>query len=106
MKAGALMALGESYASAGEHEKAIVYFERLYVAYGKFGELNARAYWLRALSLEELDLKREALETYEELVSRNDLSRFDEVGKAAPKIESLRRLFPVETPVTEEEVSL
>lgn len=106
MKAGALMALGESYASAGEHEKAIVYFERLYVAYGKFGELNARAYWLRALSLEELDLKREALETYEELVSRNDLSRFEEVKKATPKIESLRRLFPVVEPATEEEVSL
>lgn len=105
-KAEALMALGESYADAGEHEKAIVYFERLYVAYGKFAELNARAYWLRAQSLENLDLKREALETYEELVSRNDLSRFDEVEKATPKIDSLRRLFPAEKTPTEEEVSL
>lgn len=105
-KAEALMALGKSYAGAGEHSRAIVYFERLYVAYGKFGELNARAYWLRAHSLEKLDLKREALETYEELVSRNDLSRFDEVEKAKPEIESLRRLFPVKEVEEKEEVSL
>ncbi|MEX2580616.1 MAG: tetratricopeptide repeat protein [Verrucomicrobiales bacterium] len=105
-KAEALMALGESFAEAGEHGKAVVYFERLYVAYGKFGELNARAYWNRARSLEALDLKREALETYEELASRDDLRRFDEAGKAAPKIESLRRLFPDESPSGGEEVSL
>jgi tetratricopeptide (TPR) repeat protein len=78
------------------HEKAIVFFERVYVAYGKFGELNAKAYWSRGASLEKLDLNREALETYEELVSRPDLKSFEETGKASEKIARLRPLYPKE----------
>ena len=101
-KANALLQLGESYAGDGNHKKAIVYFERVYVAYGKFGELNARAYWNRGQSLEELDLKKEALETYEELVSRGDLARFEEVEKAGEKVAQLRRLFPKEEAIPED----
>lgn len=97
-KAKALYQLGESFAADGSHEKAIVFFERVYVAYGKFGELNAKAYWGRGRSLEKLDLKREALETYEELVSREELSKFEEAGKAGNEITRLRRLFPPEDP--------
>jgi tetratricopeptide (TPR) repeat protein len=97
-KAKALYQLGESFAADGSHEKAIVFFERVYVAYGKFGELNAKAYWGRGQSLEKLDLKREALETYEELVSREELSKFEEAGKAGNEIARLRRLFPPEEP--------
>ena len=81
-KAAALYELGESWADEGAHEKAIVFFERVYVAYGKFGELNAKAYWSRGASLEKLDLNREALETYEELVSRPDLKSFEETGQS------------------------
>ena len=76
------------------NEKAIVYFERLYVAYGKFGELNAKAYWGRGQSLEELDLGREALETYEECASREELADFAEVNEAKRRIEVLKREFP------------
>ena len=95
-KAAALYELGESWADDGAHQKAIVFYERVYVAYGKFSELNAKAYWNRGTSLEELDLKREALETYEELVSRPDLKSFEETGKANEKIARLRPLFPKE----------
>jgi tetratricopeptide (TPR) repeat protein len=102
-KADALMEIGELLVGDGEHEKAIVYFERVYVAYGKFGEVNARAYWERGQSLEALDLKKEALETYEELVARDDLSRFNEVALAEEKVTKLRRLFPPELIEIEEE---
>lgn len=93
-KAEVLLRLGQSYAAADNHEKAIVAFERLYVAYGKFGELNAKAYWGRGRSLEQLALGREALETYQELVAREELADFAEVGKAKRRIEGLQRDFP------------
>jgi len=104
LKAEALFALGESHVTSRDHEKAIVYFERLYVVYGKFAELNAKAYWLRGQSLEKLALGREALATYEELVSRDDLRRLPEVAKAEEKIVALRKEFPeeVQAPLTEE----
>ncbi len=93
-KAEALLRLGCSHASDNQHEKAIVCFERLYVAYGKFSELNAKAYWSRGQSLEELELGREALETYEELAAREELAEFPEVRNAGHRIEVLRREFP------------
>jgi tetratricopeptide (TPR) repeat protein len=96
VKARTLLRLGDSFAASDEHGKAVVYFERLYVAYGKFSELNARAYWKRGQSLERLKLDREALETYEELVAREDLARFEESKRAAERIASLRPRFPKE----------
>ena len=106
LKAEALLALGQSYVESREHQKAIVYFERLYVVYGKFTELNARAYWARGQSLEKLSLGREALATYEEMVARDDLRRRPEVLKAAEKIVALRREFPAEEAPVTKEVSL
>lgn len=93
-KAETIFELGQSYLSGGDAKKAIVYFERVYIAYGKFGELNAKAYWERGNALEKLDLKREALETYSELVSRDDLRRFEEAKKAGEKVARLEKLVP------------
>ncbi|MEM6915438.1 MAG: tetratricopeptide repeat protein, partial [Verrucomicrobiota bacterium] len=101
-KATAMIQLGDSFANSGDHNKAIVYYERIYVAYGKFTELNARAYWGRGQSLEELDLSREALETYEELASRQELEKFEETKNAELRIQALRRLYPEEETETEE----
>ncbi len=107
-KAEALFDLGQTCVEGGDLKRAIVYFERLYVAYGKFSELNAKAYWERANALENLDLNREALETYEELVSRADLARFEETKKAGEKIARLKTLAPplVEPVMEKEEVDL
>lgn len=106
IKAEALLRLGQSHVGSGDHTTAIVYFERLYVAYGKFGELNAKAYWARGQSLEKLKLDREALETYEELAGRDDLKRFEEAGKAANRIAALRRTLPAEPVGGEKEATL
>lgn len=105
-KAKTLYQLGETSAEEKQLKKALVYFERLYVAYGKFGELNAKAYWERGQILEELDLDREALQTYEELVSRDDLAKFDEAKKAPERIDRLRSTLPPEPERAEEEVAL
>jgi len=100
-KANTLFELGHSYAKSGDYTKAVVFYERIYVAYGKFGEVNAKAYWERGGALEKLDLQREALETYQELAAREDLKKFDEAKKAVKKIEELARIVPPE-PVREE----
>lgn len=106
IKAEALLRLGASHAGGGEHAKAVVYFERLYVAYGKFAELNAKAYWARGQSLEELKLEREALETYEELLAREELRRFDETKKAGERLAVLRERFPADPPTDGKEEPL
>ena len=95
-KARTLLELGNSFARSGDYRKAIVFYERIYVAYGKFGELNAKAYWERGNALEKLKLPRQALQTYRELAGRKDLSRFEEARKAGTKIEKLARLLPPE----------
>lgn len=98
VKAQALLRLGEMYAAERDHERAIVYYERIYVGYGKFGELNAKAYWGRGQSLEQLDLGREALETYEELVLRADLEEFPERALAQRRADELRTRYPDPVP--------
>ncbi len=95
-KARTLFDLGRSYAKAGDYKKAVVFYERIYVAYGKFGEINAKAYWERGAALEKLELQREALQTYQELAGREDLRRFDEAKKVAGKIERLAKMVPPE----------
>ncbi|MCB1235203.1 MAG: tetratricopeptide repeat protein [Verrucomicrobiae bacterium] len=93
-KAEALLALGETYAASREWKTSLPYFERVYVAYGKFGELNARAYQGRAQALERLGLNAEALEVYEELAARPDLRSFPQTGEARAgiaRLESFRR---------------
>jgi len=99
MKAKTLFELGMSHLASDEPKRAIVYFERVYVAYGKFSELNARAYWERARALEDLGLEREALETYRELVSREDLEGLEEVERAGEEIARLEPLVPDEPAV-------
>ncbi len=106
IKAEVLLRLGQSHVEDNDDKKAIVYFERLYVAYGKFGELNAKAYWARGQSLEKLKLDREALETYEELVNRDDLKRFEEADKAGKRIVALRRTLPPEPVEEKKEAAL
>ena len=93
-KAKALYDIGQILISEGETKKATAYFERVYVAYGKFGELNAKAYWARGEALEDLKMLPEALEVYQELASRDDLSRYDEFKKVGEKISRLEPLVP------------
>lgn len=101
VKAQALFELGESHLAAGEKKTALPYFERIYVAYGKFTDLNARAYARRAGTLEELGLPREALEVYRELAGRRDLASTDEARLAQEKVRQLESPAPAAEPATE-----
>jgi tetratricopeptide (TPR) repeat protein len=88
-KARALFAYGEVLMADGQTERAIAYFERIYVVYGKYLDLVAAAYWRRGQALEALSLNREALEVYRALAGREDLGDFEEFGLAKQRIEVL-----------------
>ena len=67
------------YKSAGEEKKALAYFERIYIGYGRYPDLVASAYWKRGQLLEKLGLPG-AAEVYTEMTNRPDLEVFEETG--------------------------
>lgn len=93
-KAEALMLLGDLFSKTADHQKAVAYYERLYVAYGKHRSLVARAYYQRGLSLEALNEPGKAFEVYRELQERRDLEEFPEHRLARQKVEELAAFAP------------
>ncbi len=88
-KAAALYAYGTMLADEGDDMTAIAYFERLYVAYGKYRDLVAKAYYARGQALERLKKQEEAREVYAELLGRDDLAEYEEVKEARLRMEKL-----------------
>ncbi|CAN5138218.1 hypothetical protein BH23VER1_BH23VER1_18780 [soil metagenome] len=88
-KAEALLRYAGILEQEKDLKKALAYYERVYVAYGKYQPLVAKAYLQRARLLEELDMKSEALEVYRELAGREDLAGFEQVAEAEGRIGSL-----------------
>ncbi len=88
-KADALYELGTLLAAGGDDMKAIAYFERLYLVYGKYRELVARAYYARGQSLERLQKKDAAIEVYAELIGREELAEFGESKEARSRLTTL-----------------
>ena len=86
-KARALVLSGQWMADS-DKKKALVYFERVYVAYGKFSKQVAQAYFKRGELLEGLGESAKAQELYAELVRRDELKPFPEYAKANSKLVS------------------
>ena len=80
--------LSGQWVADSDKKKALVYFERVYVAYGKFSEQVAQAYFKRAELLESIGELAKAQELYAELVSREELRPFPEYAKANSKLET------------------
>ena len=74
LRARTLLRLGDALAAGGEEMQAIVYYERVYITYGRFRDVVAEAYWKRGQLLEQLDRRDEAIEVYRELALRADLA--------------------------------
>ena len=81
-KAEALFRSAEILSAKGDKLKATAYFERVYVAYGKFRGMVAQSYLRRGELLEELGRSREAIEVYRALLQREDLGGMPEHGQA------------------------
>lgn len=88
-KADALFSAAEILASDGEELKATAYFERVYVAYGKYRDLVAKSYLRRGELLEKLDRRDAAVEVYRELAGREDLSDRGEPREARSRLRKM-----------------
>ncbi len=99
-KAEILSLLGEDYAAQGDYLKATAYFERVYVVYGKYKDLVAKAYYRRGEMIEKIGDKSSAYEVYAELVARNDLAEFKEYRLGRTKADQLKE-FARPKPETE-----
>ncbi|MFT5468557.1 MAG: tetratricopeptide (TPR) repeat protein [Verrucomicrobiales bacterium] len=102
-KARALLALGDLYVAQSDDQKAIAYYERIYLIYGKYRELVASAYWRRGQALERMSLNREAFEVYTEFAQRVDLDDTKEINGARARAAALETTLPPQTPIKEEE---
>ncbi len=89
-KAEALFRSAEILSAKGDKLKATAYFERVYVAYGKYRRMVAKSYLRRGELLEELDRLREAIEVYSALVQREELGDMPEYGQARRRLAELQ----------------
>ncbi len=85
-KAQALMAWGSALEDQRKLLPATAYYERVYLAYGKHGDLAAKAYLARGRALESLGRKGEAAEVYAELREREALQQYPEYAEAAERL--------------------
>ncbi len=95
-KAQALLALGDLLVEEKDDLKATAYYERLYVVYGRYRDLVAKAYMRRAQALERLKRDRDAFQVYEELATREDLRDFPAALDARKRADALKPTLPPE----------
>jgi TolA-binding protein len=85
-KAQALMSWGAVLEDQRKLLPATAYYERVYLAYGKHGDLAAQAYLARGRALESLGRKGEAAEVYTELRESEALQGYPEYAEAAERL--------------------
>ncbi len=85
----ALYKIGEIYLGRGDVKRAIPYFQRIYVMYGRWGDYVARAYWQSGQAFEKLEMKQEAANTYRELIGNEQLKGTAEYAQARERLDAL-----------------
>jgi TolA-binding protein len=89
MKAQALLALGELEMARNQPGRAVPYYQRIYILYGKWRDAVARAYLRSGEAFELLNDREAARKTYEELAKREDLAGLPETETAREKLEKM-----------------
>ena len=93
LKAQALLALGELEMQRNQPQKAIPYYQRIYILYGKWREAVAKAYLRSGEAFEQINDREAARKTYEELAASEDLAALPEAEQAR---ERLKKFAPPE----------
>ncbi len=88
-KAEALFRIGESYLKDGKPQRAIPYFQRIYVMHGRWREWVARAYLASGRAFEKIQDTTSARKTYQELGQNEDLSEMPETRQALERLNAL-----------------
>lgn len=87
--ARALCRIGEAQEALGQFEKAMPYYQRVYVMYGGHPDPAAKAYLASARIFERLKLWESARKTYEEFLGRDDLASHEEYALARERLQSI-----------------
>ncbi len=93
LKAQALLALGELEMQRNQPQKAIPYYQRIYILYGKWRDAVAKAYLRSGEAFEKIDDMEAARKTYEELANSEDLASLPEAEQAR---ERLKKFSPAQ----------
>ena len=93
LKAQALLALGELEMQRNQPQKAIPYYQRIYILYGKWRDAVAKAYLRSGEAFEKINDREAARKTYEELANSEDLAALPEAEQAR---ERLKKFGPAE----------
>jgi tetratricopeptide (TPR) repeat protein len=88
-KAEALLAMGNLMMKQKKFSLAVAYFQRVYVMYGRWRPLVARAYLLSGEAFEALDDRTSAVRTYQEMLNIKELAATPEGRTARKRLESL-----------------
>lgn len=85
----ALYQIGEIHLADGNPGKAIPYFQRIYVMYGRWTDFVSKAYLQSGLAFEKLNMREEARRTYEEFVQNTTLHSKPEYPKIRERLQAL-----------------
>jgi TolA-binding protein len=83
-----IYSLGEIEQKQGKLPEAIAYYQRVYVAYGRYLQWVAKAYINSAECFKKLGKNQEATNTYREMVHNDKLSAFPEYQIARKQLEA------------------
>lgn len=87
--AEALYRLGEIRLSQKDPKRALPYFQRIYVMYGRWTELVAKSYWQSGQAFEQLNMRQEALNTYKEFLGQEHLRQTPEFTLAEERLKTV-----------------
>lgn len=87
LKAQALLALGELEMARNQPQKAVPYYQRIYILYGKWRDTVAKAYLRSGEAFEQLNDREAARKTYEELANSEDLGSLPEAAVARERLQ-------------------
>jgi TolA-binding protein len=85
--AEALYRIGEIRLRQNDPKRAIPYFQRIYVMYGRWTDVVAKAYWQSGQAFEKLDMAEEARKTYQEFTGQDHLRQTPEFSKALERLQ-------------------
>ncbi len=85
-----LYQIGNALAEQGKLQEAFGYFQRVYVMYTGYPEWCARAYLQSGITLEKLNRRREAVATYEEMLTHENLRDLEWSREAERRLAALR----------------
>lgn len=85
----ALYQMGEIRLRQGNPKKAIPYFQRIYIMYGRWSDYVAKAYWESGQAFEALNMRSEAVNTYREFAQNTHLKEKPEYERAVERLNQM-----------------